>query len=158
MIKKRSIIAVVFIACCLNATKSMSQTEIDTSVLLSKVNELRAKGCQCGDKQMPATTPLIWNATLADAAQEHSVYMDKAQTLEHQEADGSRAGERITKKGYVWRTYGENVAMGPVSAEAVIELWKNSPSHCKNMMKADFIQMGVGQSGKYWTQVFGTPK
>ena len=135
-----------------------AQTDIDTNVLLSKINMLRTEGCKCGDNTMHPTTPLVWNTTLAEAALDHSIYMDKVQRLEHQDADGNRAGKRIARRGYIWRTYGENIAMGPETVEAVLEIWKNSPSHCKNIMNPDFKEVGLAKSGKYWTQVFAAPK
>ena len=84
--------------------------------------------------------------------------MSAANTLSHQGSDGSDAGDRITQAGYTWQTYGENIAEGYTSEEAVIKGWLESEGHCQNIMNGAFTEMGVATSGSYWTQVFGTPR
>jgi uncharacterized protein YkwD len=130
----------------------------DAATLVKLVNNVRTQGCTCGDIKMPAVPPINWSNTLQKVAQGHSVYMNDVNELKHEGAKKEKAGTRLTDAGYVWRTYGENVAMGPKTEEEAIKVWLNSPHHCQNIMKADFTEMGVGLSGNYWTQVFATPK
>lgn len=125
--------------------------------LLDLVNKVRATGTQCGSTFYPPTTPITWNNTLAQAAQKHSDYMDSKNDLNHTGANGSNPGERITAEGYQWSTYGENIAVGYPTEEAVIQGWLESEGHCKNIMNPDFKEMGIATKGAYWTQVFATP-
>ncbi len=151
---KNTVLMIAMLMIC-TATRAQS---IDTTQMIEQLNKMRAEGCKCGNIYMAAVPPLKWNETLEKAALEHSEYMAKIKVLKHQGADGSKAGDRITQNGYNWRTYGENVAMGPETITAVVELWKNSPSHCKNIMNPAFTEIGAAKTGKYWTQVFATPR
>jgi uncharacterized protein YkwD len=72
--------------------------------------------------------------------------------------DGDPAG-RITAAGYVWQAYGENVASGQRSPEAVMEAWMASPTHKANILTARFTHIGVAANEqRFWTQVFAQPK
>ncbi len=56
----------------------------------------------------------------------------------HTGLNGSTAGQRITAAGYTWSAYGENIANGYSSEQAVINGWLGSEGHCKNIMSAEF--------------------
>jgi uncharacterized protein YkwD len=55
----------------------------------------------------------------------------------------------------MWKTYGENIANGYGTEQAVMTAWLASEGHCKNIMNASFKEIGAGREGNYWTQVFG---
>ncbi len=129
---------------------------LDKEILLRLVNEVRAAGCNCGGDQMPAVASLAWNSLLEKAALDHSLDMDQNNFFSHTGSNGSTAGERLTKAGFVWRSFGENIAKGYTNEQAVVEGWINSPGHCKNIMNGKFTLMGVAKSGAYWTQVFAS--
>lgn len=126
--------------------------------MLAAVNQLRSDGCTCGNTEMPPVPALTWDSKLQAAALRHTTDMSDNDHFEHTGTDGSSAGERISDAGYSWGTYGENIAWGYNSIEAVIEGWKNSEGHCKNMMSANFTQIGVARVENYWTQVFAKPQ
>lgn len=126
--------------------------------LIELVNEIRASGCQCGNSFQPPTTPLSWNAQLATAAQRHSQDMQLNNHFSHQGTDGSSFSDRISQTGYQWRTVGENIALNFLTAQTAFEGWKNSPGHCRNMMNANFQEMGAAREGAYYTQDFGTQR
>ncbi len=128
----------------------------DQQKLLDLVNAARATGHKCGNTFYPAVPALTWNATLATAAQKHSDYMNSTGNFSHTGENGSSAGDRISAEGYNWMAYGENIAEGYATEEAVVQAWLESEGHCKNIMSADYKEMGVATSGNYWTQVFGT--
>ncbi|MFE7935435.1 CAP domain-containing protein [Streptomyces sp. NPDC057456] len=113
------------------------------------VNSERAKvGC----------SPVILNAKLSQAAQAHSADMASHNTMSHTGSDGSDPGQRITRTGYLWSTYGENVAYGYSTPEQVMAGWMASAGHKRNILDCGFKEIGVGvaQPGNYWTQDFGT--
>ena len=116
------------------------------------VNEVRKKGCTCGNTYYAPVTPLSWNNQLEKAAFEHSSDMNQHKYFSHTAPDGSNAGDRISNTGYKWRTYGENIALGYLTEQEVITGWLHSPGHCKNIMSKDFKEMGVARVGDYWTQ------
>jgi uncharacterized protein YkwD len=55
----------------------------------------------------------------------------------------------------MWKTYGENIANGYGTEQAVMTAWLASEGHCKNIMSSSFKEIGAGREGNYWTQVFG---
>ncbi|MFF2846588.1 CAP domain-containing protein [Streptomyces sp. NPDC058001] len=119
--------------------------------VLALVNSERGKvGC----------SPLALNAKLSKAAQDHSADMASGQNMSHTGSDGSDPGERITRAGYAWSTYGENVAYGYPTPEQVMEGWMSSPGHKRNILTCEFKEIGIGlaQPGSYWTQDFGTAR
>ncbi|AZM87353.1 CAP domain-containing protein [Streptomyces sp. W1SF4] len=119
--------------------------------VLELVNQARAAaGC-------PALTV---NEKLTKAAQDHSADMAAHRNMSHTGSDGSDAGQRITRAGYQWRTYGENVAYGYSSPEQVMEGWMNSPGHRRNILDCSYKEIGIGlaQPGQYWTQDFGATR
>ena len=129
---------------------------INKDVLLQLVNDARAKGCTCGATIMPAVSPLVWNDQLAKAAYDHSVDMHTNNYFSHTGLDGSDPGQRITAAGYSWESWGENIAEGFTTEQAVMNAWLGSEGHCKNIMDAGFKDIGAGREGNYWTQDFGS--
>ncbi|MFE7038220.1 CAP domain-containing protein [Streptomyces atratus] len=119
--------------------------------ILTLVNSERSKaGC----------SPLTVNAKLTKAAQDHSADMASHRNMSHTGSDGSAPGDRITRAGYRWSAYGENVAYGYTTPESVMAGWMNSPGHKRNILDCSFKEIGVGlaQPGSYWTQDFGTAR
>lgn len=109
----------------------LSQTEFD---VIRLTNALR---------QTAGLDPLIVKSNLVDTSRLSSQKMDNQGTLQH----GLTSG---------WN--GENIAQGQSSAEEVVNTWKNSPGHFKNMM-GDFTHIGVGdttddEGSSFWTQQF----
>ena len=148
-------------------TVNCSMTEIqvqpegqasDNPEVLAAVNNLRAQGCRCGLKRMPAVPPLSWDNRLTIAAKRHAGDMAQNNFFDHNGSDGSNVSSRATDAGYNWRRIGENIAYNYPDAESVVKGWQESPSHCKNMMSADFNQMGAAYIDGYWVQVLGKPK
>ncbi|WP_322747034.1 CAP domain-containing protein [Streptomyces fagopyri] len=117
--------------------------------VVALVNRARGKaGC----------SPVTLNAKLSKAARRHSADMAGHRNMSHRGSDGSGPGRRITRAGYDWSAYGENVAYGYSTAAAVMAAWMSSPGHRRNILTCGFTEIGVGlaQPGSYWTQDFGT--
>ena len=102
------------------------------------------------------------DSRLNQAAQLHSQDQAARKTMSHVGSDGSRAGDRITRAGYAWRSWGENVAAGYGTAESVMAAWMNSPGHRANILSGNTeIGLGLAYASNgvpYWTQVFATPR
>jgi len=129
---------------------------VNKTAILKLVNDVRAKGCTCGTTAMPPVSPVVWNDQLAKAAYDHSVDMNTNNYFSHTGLDGSDPGQRITAAGYSWSSWGENIANGYTTEQAVMNGWLSSEGHCKNIMSAGYRDMGVGRYGNYWTQDFGS--
>lgn len=129
---------------------------VNRTTFIQLVNNVRQAGCTCGSSVMPPVAPVTWNDLLANAALSHSSDMNTNDYFSHTGLNGSSAGDRITAAGYNWRAYGENIARGYTSEQAVMDGWLKSEGHCKNIMSSQFKEMGVGRAGNYWTQAFGS--
>ncbi|MFB6376122.1 MAG: CAP domain-containing protein [Bradymonadaceae bacterium] len=103
---------------------------------------------------------LTMNAKLREAARCHSLDMARNDFFSHTSSNGSSPGDRMTKAGYNWTTWGENIAKGYPTPKDVVSGWMNSTPHCENIMSSDFVDTGVGyvydskDSKPYWTETF----
>ena len=136
-------------------TTSVPENHVDRKALLTLVNGLRSRGCNCGGVPMPPVGPLTWNGLLEKAAYLHSKDMALNNYFDHNAPNGSTPGMRLDAAGYRWNTYGENIATGNMDEQAVVLGWLNSPGHCKNMMTAGYTEIGVGRYDKAWTMELG---
>lgn len=80
---------------------------------------------------------------------------------DHKRPDGRSFGTVFADFGIAYSQCGENIAAGQDSPESVVNAWKNSPGHCKNMLSDDYTYMGVGMYYSpdapyryYWSQDF----
>jgi hypothetical protein len=115
--------------------------------------------------------PVQTDRALETAAQRFARYMAKTGKYGHG-ADGRRPPERAQAAGYEYCIVSENIAYqyrssGFASAaalgEALVEGWKHSPEHRKNMLEPAVTETGVGiardEGGRYFAvQMFGRPK
>jgi uncharacterized protein YkwD len=134
--------------------------------MVALINEARAHDRDCGSAgAFDATAPVTWDDLLGQAALRHATDMATHSHFDHTGTDGSSAGDRITDAGYVFRTWGENIAVGQPTVEGVVNAWLGSPGHCANIMRSQFTQMGAagirgafsGFEAFYWTLNFATP-
>ena len=80
--------------------------------------------------------------------------------------DGHNFEYRIKAGGYAFERAAENVGLQRVHgdpAAAMMEVWRRSPGHRRNMLTPDITEIGVGaaqgKSGRwYFVQVFGRPQ
>lgn len=134
-----------------SASNDTSTSSGATARVVELVNAERSKvGCSA----------LTVNEKLTKAAQAHSEDMAAHQNMSHTGSDGSAPGDRITRAGYSWQTYGENVAYGYATPEQVMAGWMSSAGHKANILNCSFKEIGVGlaQPGNYWTQEFGAAR
>ncbi len=75
-------------------------------------------------------------------------------------SDGSDPGQRIAQAGYSWTAYGEIVAFGCQTPQAVVDVWMNSPAHREVIITSVFRDFGAGLvftsrglllDGRLWT-------
>jgi uncharacterized protein YkwD len=50
--------------------------------------------------------------------------------------------------------YAENVAAGYQTPSDVVRAWMNSKGHRANILNGRYTEIGVGNSGRFWTQTF----
>lgn len=135
------------------------------ALVLALVNQARSQPRPCGERPFAAAGPLRLNAQLSTIAAGHAEDMARHGYFSHTGRDGSQPAERATRGGYAWRSVGENLAAGQMSAEEAVQGWLKSPGHCANLMQAEFTEMGLAYAvnlqaaaGIYWAQLFGRPR
>ncbi len=132
--------------------------------VIELVNAARSKSRRCGSGKFAAAPPLQASRELNEAARRHARDMARRNYFDHGGSDGSQPKDRVLRAGYQPRLTGENIALGPESAEEVVAGWLASPGHCENIMESRFQHIGVGLAtgrgrGKiYWVQTFGAPR
>lgn len=165
----RCLAALLGVALASNASASDAAVGRDSSAkvrarVVELVNAARADARKCGNTRYAAAPPLIESNSLEDAAAGHARNMARKKFFDHRAPDGSQPKDRVIRAGYQPRLTGENIALGPESAEEVVAGWLDSPGHCANIMDQRFQHIGVGLSvgrgrGKiYWVQNFGAPR
>jgi uncharacterized protein YkwD len=88
--------------------------------------------------------PLTVDDNLATAVRDHSEDMGLQGYFSHTSLDGRTVPDRITAAGYSFNTYGENIAGGQPTPEAVIDAWMGSSGHRANILSPIFCDIGVG--------------
>lgn len=126
------------------------------------VNAARATGGRCGPDTYPSSAPLLVNEKLQAAAQAHATDMAERNYYDHQSLEGHSPSTRMKSAGYSSRMTAENIAAGQQTATEVVAGWLKSPGHCRNILKPEFREIGVGvdikltsEKGIYWVQNFG---
>jgi uncharacterized protein YkwD len=128
--------------------------------VLALVNDARSQPRRCGREWFPEAAPLAPSDLLTRAARNHAVDMVRAGYFDHTARDGSQPKDRIARLGYRSLLTGENIALGPESAEEVVRGWLASPGHCANIMEQRFQEIGIAYAIDdrrrriYWVQVF----
>ncbi len=127
---------------------------------LSRINQMRHKGCNCGHLFMPPAPPLTWNADLESAARAHALDMSERNYFSHTSKSGWSMSDRAMAAGYGFKGFksyavGENIARGQMSIAEVMNGWLHSEDHCRNLMNPAFKEVGIAQIDTYWVQDFG---
>ncbi|MCM8711722.1 SafA/ExsA family spore coat assembly protein [Clostridium sp. SYSU_GA19001] len=101
--------------------------------------------------------PLAANWELSRVARYKSQDMKNKNYFSHQSPTYGSPFQMMQHFGIVYRTAGENIAMGQRTPQEVMTAWMNSPGHRANILKAEYTEIGVGvakDGSIYWTQMF----
>lgn len=104
-------------------------------------------------RQQLGLKALTLNAALGNAAQKHTNWMLQNKNLNHNEGSND-PGQRINAEGYKWTAYGENIAFGYTTPDAVFSGWLSSSGHRQNIESPLYKDVGFGFAGNYWTTDF----
>ena len=115
--------------------------------------------------------PLKLNDKLSQSARDYADYLARTDKFGHT-ADGKQPSQRAAEHGYAWCVVAENIAWEYDSrgfttdqlARQLIDGWKHSPEHRRNLLDPDVTEVGVAvafgkASGRYYAvQDFGRPR
>lgn len=112
------------------------------------------------ERQRAGVAPVGYDPGLMAAAQAHADDMARTDVLAHVGSDGTTGDERLTRSGFAWTAWGENLAVGYSAPPDVVAAWLNSPDHRAILLNPQYPVMGVGiasANGKvWWTVVLAT--
>lgn len=111
------------------------------------------------ERQKAGLPALKIDSAISDVARMKSKDMAVNNYFAHQSPTYGSAGDMLTKYGIKWSAWGENIASGQRTPQAVVTAWMNSPGHRANILSSNFGRIGVGyvtnsNGTPYWTQVF----
>ena len=100
--------------------------------------------------------PLKADASLSKVAQTKSNDMETKNYFSHTSPTYGSPFDMMRDFGVTYRSAGENIAMGQPTAQEVVNAWMNSEGHRKNILSANYTNIGVGytKTGNYWSQMF----
>jgi uncharacterized protein YkwD len=131
------------------------QDTLDPNDALRLVNDYRAA------QGLPALS-LEPHAT--EAARILARTMSKNDKMSHAGPNGADVGKRLTMAGYNYQLAAENIGAGQTTLAQVVDGWKNSPPHSRNMLIADAKHMGIALEYKpdtklkrFWALVIAAP-
>jgi uncharacterized protein YkwD len=171
-----ALLSLTFVASACAARAKLSEVTPTASVKaiaapdLDQVAKLLVDGTN-GLREKEGRRAVITNQQLASAAQGFAEFMARTDKYGH-DTDGKQPADRAKARGYEYCIISENIAYQYNSAgfetedlaRTLLEGWKKSEGHRKNMLDPDVLEAGMGvarseKSGKYYAvQMFGRPK
>mgnify|MGYP006145176849 FL=1 len=148
-----------------------TQTEIDLTQLKTKILQLVNE-----ERKAVAVTALTLDTFLLKATEDHAKYIAKAQTLTHEQTNSKKVNPKDRVYFYGGNDFnlvGENLLFTGIKnqiysnedldalALKIVQLWKKSPNHLKNMInpKYTFTEIGFSIDWEnkkvYVVQLFG---
>lgn len=148
------LIAVSFIFCF---PKTIFFADLTKSALIQLTNQ---------ERQILGLPVLKENPKLTEAAYQKAQDMLQYDYFSHYSPTGISPWYWFKKVGYDYQLAGENLAIGFLDSQEVVEAWKNSPSHRENLLNPNFREIGLavlkgdfqGAETTVVVQLFGSPK
>jgi uncharacterized protein YkwD len=99
---------------------------------------------------------LAIDLALCEAARDHAKDMERLKFFSHESpvAGKKTFSERAARFGTT--ASAENICFGYHDGTAAQRAWFHSPGHHRNMLAPNRARIGVGRSGVYYTEMFGT--
>lgn len=111
------------------------------------------------ERQKNGLSALTLDSKISNVARTKSKDMAANNYFAHQSPTYGSAGSMLKQFGVNWSAWGENIASGQRTPEAVVSAWMNSEGHRANILSSNFSKIGVGYATNsngtpYWTQMF----
>lgn len=98
--------------------------------------------------------PLAWHRPSAAVAEERSADMVRRRYFDHRTPDGRTVFDALAEAGVeAHGSIAENIALTRAGPSSVIELWRESPPHRRNLDNCAFTHHGLGEREGVWTQI-----
>lgn len=134
--------------------RDYSRVRLDPGEALKLINQYR---------RSQGLKAVSLDATLTKVAKTHSRDLAKHDRISHFGSDGSNPWDRVERSGYRPQLAAENVGTGQLSIAEVMQGWKKSPGHNKNLLLPDARNIGIAlvydpktEYKTFWTLVLGS--
>jgi len=91
---------------------------------------------------------------LSASGRDHSSDMERLNFFSHDSPVSGKSSPWDRARNFGTSASGENIAINGGGGAGVVRAWYYSPGHHKNMF-GKHTRIGVGKSGRHWTQLFG---
>ncbi len=91
---------------------------------------------------------------LSASGRDHSSDMERLKFFSHDSPVSGKSSPWDRAKNFGTSASGENIAINGGGGAGAVRAWYYSPGHHKNMF-GKHVRIGVGKSGRHWTQLFG---
>lgn len=159
------LIAILALAGCAEAPSGKSIAAQKLALSSVSLEPETARRMINGYRRKRGLPPLTLEKHLTRAARRHARDLAEGDRISHSGSDGSDPWSRVRMTGYGPRLAAENVGAGQRSFAEVLQGWKDSPGHNKNLLLADATHMGIALETNpnsryqtFWTLVLGKPK
>jgi uncharacterized protein YkwD len=88
-------------------------------------------------------TPLRLDSRLSMAAEDRIDDMFSKGYFDHVAPDGTQPFVWAERRGYDYRTIGENLAVGYRTSQRVVDGWMHSAGHRRNILGREFDEVGI---------------
>ena len=117
------------------------------------------------ERQKYGLSSLVFNQTLASAAESKATDMFNKQYWAHTSPDGTEPWDFIIGAGYTYKVAGENLARDFSNSQDMMNAWMASPTHKANILNDQYTEIGIavvdgkleGFETTLVVQMFGKP-
>lgn len=97
---------------------------------------------------------LLWHEPSATVAEERSADMVRRRYFDHRTPDGRTVFDLVDEAGIeAHGSIAENIALTQAGPASVMELWRESSPHRRNLDNCSFTHHGLGEREGVWTQI-----
>lgn len=111
--------------------------------MLEAINKVRAQN---------GLSPVKLNISLCDAANVRAVEIKTK--FDHVRPNGTDCNTAVDALNLSYTYINENIALGQLSVNEVMNDWLNSSGHRSNILEPSVNEVGIGISGTAWVQMF----
>jgi uncharacterized protein YkwD len=117
-----------------NVERNAPYASLDTIQVYSLINAYRKE---------QGRQPMTVNPMLEQSARAKLYDMILEHYWSHNDKNGVEPWHFLKEQGYKYTFAGENLAHGFTSAQTLVDGWKASPGHNKNLLDTNFTEMGL---------------
>jgi|JI10StandDraft_1071094.scaffolds.fasta_scaffold04984_14 uncharacterized protein YkwD len=165
LLREEGIAALLLVILLVTAFSFSGKVAVQTKLLTASVQSLLLADLANENRIDNDLPKLVWNDTLARAAQLKADDMAEKGYFAHTSPEGATPWSWFTQAGYLFAYAGENLAVNYSESVDVDEAWMDSPTHRANILNGNFTEIGIatavgeykGKETTFVVQMFASP-